>query len=200
MVKKKKGRLNIVLRCVLLVVVSLVIGFGVYNWNAQSLSGNAMPMPFGVGVGVVLTGSMGDDIPAGSVIVAVEQDEYEIGDDIVFQSGNMVVVHRLIGKQEIDGTQMVVTQGTANNAADEPMKAEYIKGKVIMTIPSAGNFVSFVKSPAVTFVIIAAALALLILSYRKEDKAASNDEDEKINKIKEEIKRLKEQNPESKDN
>lgn len=199
MKKQKKSKLNIVLRCVIFVIVSLVIGLGVYNWNAQSLSGNAMPMPFGVGVGVVLTGSMGEDIPAGSVIVAVEQDEYKIGDDVVFQNGNMVVVHRLIGKQTVDGVEMVVTKGTANNTPDEPMKAEYIKGKVVMTIPSAGTVVTILKSPAVTFVIIAVAVILLILSYRKEDASADTEKEEKINKIKEEIERLKAQNSEKKD-
>ena len=37
-----------VLRRVLLVIISLVLGINVYLWNASSLAGNAMPMPFGL--------------------------------------------------------------------------------------------------------------------------------------------------------
>ena len=34
------------------------MGINVYLWNASSLAGNAMPMPFGFGMAVVLSGSM----------------------------------------------------------------------------------------------------------------------------------------------
>ena len=54
----KKSKKQIILRSIILVVISLIIGLGVYSWNARNLTGNVMPMPFGVGVGVVLSGSM----------------------------------------------------------------------------------------------------------------------------------------------
>ena len=44
------------LLCYLL--ISLVLGGTAYSWNARRLAGNAMPMPFGVGLSVVLSGSM----------------------------------------------------------------------------------------------------------------------------------------------
>ena len=45
-------------RIVLLVVAGAVLGVNLYNWNAKSLMGNSLPMPFGCGVAVVLSGSM----------------------------------------------------------------------------------------------------------------------------------------------
>ena len=43
------------LRVAVLVLVSLVLGINVYLWNARSLTGNALPMPFGYGAALVLT-------------------------------------------------------------------------------------------------------------------------------------------------
>ena len=37
------------LRIVLLVVAGAVVGTNLYSWNAKSLMGNSLPMPFGCG-------------------------------------------------------------------------------------------------------------------------------------------------------
>ena len=44
-----------VARITIIIFVSLVVGFNLYNWNAKSLMGNALPMPMGYGAAVTLT-------------------------------------------------------------------------------------------------------------------------------------------------
>ncbi len=181
----KAKKLNGIFRIILLVIISVIVGLGLYTWNAQSLSGNVLPMPFGVGVGVVMTGSMEPQISVDDVIVVVSADSYELGQAVVYQNGQMLVVHELIGK---DG-DMVTTKGVANNAPDEPMKAEYIKGRVLFTIPKLGVVVKVLKTPAAIFVILGAAVLLLVRSYRKEDEGKDIDPD--IERIRKEIEELK---------
>lgn len=172
-----------VLRTLLLIVVSLILGVNIYLWNAQSLNGNALPMPFGYGAAVVLTGSMEPTIAADDLILVREQDEYEVGDIVVYQSGSMLVVHRVVELSE--GT--VTTKGDANNAADDPVRLELIKGEVVGTVPGVGGFVRLLKTPAVSILLVVGALLLLELSYRK-DKEKGDDE---LEQIKAEIRRLK---------
>ena len=175
-----------------MVVISLVIGFGVYNWNAKNISGNAMPMPFGVGVGVVLSGSMEPEISIDDVIIVVKTapEDYAVGQTVVYQEGRMLVVHEIIEISE-DG-KTVTTQGIANSGADEPISVDYIKGRVVKVFPGLGKAVNFIKTPAVTFVIIVAAVLLLILSYRKEnDGGDGGDDDDRLERIRAEIERLK---------
>lgn len=172
-----------VLRTALLVVVSLILGVNLYLWNAQSLNGNALPMPFGYGAAVVLTGSMEPTIMADDLIFVREQDGYEVDDIVVYQSGSMLVVHRVV--EISDG--VVTTKGDANNAADEPVRLEVVKGEVFATVPGVGGLVRLLKTPLASILLIVAAVGLLERSYRKEKEKG----DEELEQIKAEIRRLK---------
>lgn len=185
MKKNHKITVGDILRLLLMIVVSLSLGFGLYNWNAKSLTGNALPMPLGVGIAVVLSGSMEPELSVDDVIFVAPADEYEVGDTVVYQSGRSLVVHKLI---EDLGDGMVVTQGVANNAPDDPIEIEYIKGRVVFSIRGLGKIVSFIKSPAVTLFIAVLAIVLLILSYKKEkteDQGGSSRADELRRQIEE---------------
>ena len=175
-----------VLRLILFVLISIVIGFSVYSWNAKSLTGNVLPMPFGVGMAVVMSGSMEPALSVDDVIVVTEADEYNVGDFVVYQDGYSLVVHELIEKLD-DG--MVITKGMANNVEDEPISAESIRGKVWFSIPFVGLIVTALKTPVATVIILGAAVYLVVLSYKKERQS----EEDKLDAIREEIQRLKEQ-------
>ena len=175
--------LKTIARTALLVFAGLVLGVNVYLWNARSLTGNALPMPFGVGAAVVLTGSMEPTIMADDLIIVKAQETYTPDEVVVYQSGNLLVVHRIV---DIDG-DLVTTQGDANNASDAPIRLETIKGVVVGVIPGFGAVARLLKTPAATITLIAAALLTSELSFRKDKK---KDMDE-LERIKEEIRRLK---------
>jgi signal peptidase len=178
-----KKQTKTILRTVLLVFVALIIGFNVYAFNASRVAGNAVPMPFGVGLTVVLSGSMEPELSVGDLLIVTEQDSYAINDVVVYQEGRIGVVHRII---EIDGTT-VTTQGDANNAPDAPIDVNRIKGRVILAIPLVGYVVDVIKSPVATVLILAAAVFLLERSFRKE----KEKDDDKLDEIRQEIETLK---------
>lgn len=179
MLKKWKA----IMRIVLLVIAGAVVGVNLYSWNAKSLMGNSLPMPFGCGVAVVLSGSMEPTIRIDDLIIVTEQEDYRENDIIAYQSGSMVVVHRIIAVEP----DTVITQGDANNAPDAPIRKEMIKGKVVHWIPGAGRIARLLKSPVATVILVGGALLLSELTLRKEKK---KDEDE-LEQIKAEIRRLK---------
>jgi signal peptidase len=162
MLKKWKN----LVRIVLLVVAGAVLGVNLYNWNAKSLMGNSLPMPFGCGVAVVLSGSMEPTIHIDDLIIVTEQEDYQENDIVAYQSGSMVVVHRIIQVEP----DTVITQGDANNAPDEPVRTEMIKGKVIHVIPRGGQIARVLKSPVATVVLAGGALVLAELTLRREKK------------------------------
>jgi len=176
-------RWKAVLRTGLMVIAGAVIGLNLYGWNAKSLMGNSLPMPFGYGAAVVLSGSMEPSIRVDDMIIVAETEDYAVDDIVVYQSGGMLVVHRVIALQP----DTVLTQGDANNAPDVPVRREMIRGKVIACMPGVGGTVRLLKSPAASVAIVAAALALSELTFRKEKK---KDEDA-LDQLKEEIRRLK---------
>ena len=174
-----------VLRTVFLIVVSLVLGINIYNWNARSLTGNVLPMPFGYGGAVVLSGSMEPAIAMDELIIVQASDSYELGDVVVYQDGHMLVVHRIVA---MDGNT-VTTRGDANNTEDSPIEMTQVKGKVIAHIPYVGALVRLLKTPVVTILLVVGAVLSVELPYRKE----KEENDEELERIKAEIRRLKEE-------
>ena len=173
------------LRLAFLLLIGLILGVNIYSWNARRLTGNALPMPFGVGAAVVLSGSMEPSISVDDLIVVREAEAYEVGDVVVYQTGRVPVVHRIVA---MDG-ETVTTRGDANNAEDAPIELSQIKGTVIAAIPYVGTAVRLLKTPAVTVLLIIAAVLTVELPYVKE----KEQKQEELDRIKEEIRRLKEE-------
>ena len=180
---KKKKVLKTIWRIFLLIFVSLLVGGKLYSWNAQNLVGNAMPMPFGWGVSVVLSGSMEPELHVDDVVIIRHSGSYAVDDVVVFQSGNSLVIHKIIA---IDG-ETVTTKGVANNIADDPIRLSAIKGKAVASVPKVGAVVRFLKSPVGFFLLLIGAVVLFELPFLHQRKKA----DAELDKIKEEIRRLK---------
>lgn len=169
---------------ILLVLCGTALGVNVYLANANSLAHNKLPMPFGYGAAVVLSGSMEPELSIDDLIIVKSDENYSENDVVVYQDGEILVVHRII---EMEG-ESIVTKGDANNAPDQPIDLSRIKGKVVLSIPAVGKIVDFMKSPIGTLLIIAAAIALVELPRRIEKKK----HDAERQKIIDEIAKLKE--------
>ena len=184
-------QLKTALRMLTLLIVGVFLGIRFYAWNAQHLTGNAVPMPFGVGASVVLSGSMEPALSVGDLLIFTEEENYEVGDVVVYQSGRTPVAHRIIALD----AETVTTQGDANNTADEPFGVQLIKGKVVTAVPFVGHLIWALKTPLGTASLVIAALLLMELSYRKE----RQEKDKEQEKIKEEICQLMQELEQQKD-
>lgn len=160
-------------RVLLLMVISVMIGGGVYLWNAKTLGGNSMPMPFGVGASVVLSGSMEPTLRVNDLVFIRTADTYRVGDVVVFQSGRMPVIHRLVA---LEG-DMALTQGDANNVPDTPIPVGDIRGKLALRIPYGGIPVRALQSLPGTLAVVALAAWLLIRSRQNEKAEAAAEAD-----------------------
>lgn len=183
--ENKKRLQKTLIRRGILIVLAVILGINFYMLNASRLLGNQLPMPFGRGIAVVLSGSMEPNLSVDDLIFVREENQYRVGDVVVYQSGNTLIVHRIIA---IEG-EMLITQGDANNGADAPIEKSAIKGKVTGSIPGIGIVIYGLKTPLGIVVTIAAAILLIEGSYKKEQKQHSDE----LESIREEIRRLKEE-------
>ena len=176
---KKKS----IVRHILLIILGLVLGLNLYLANARGVVGNQMPMPFGTGAAVVMSGSMEPTLSKGDLIFVRKAETFHTGDIVVYQSDSLLVVHRIVS---LYGST-VVTQGDANNAADEPIDLSQVKGVVRFHIPFVGTILELVKTPAGTLLILLLAFALVELSFRRQ----KEQDDQDMEQVKAEIRRLK---------
>lgn len=170
------------LRRLLMVIISLVIGGNLYLWNAQSVLNNTLPMPFGYGFAVVMSGSMEPALRVDDLVVIHAREEYRVGDIIVFQSGNERIIHRIVS---IDG-ETVQTKGDANNVPDAPVALSEVKGTLVLRLPGLGVIARALRNPLGIVIVLAAAFVLLEMSYRKQ----REEKDENQERLKDEIRRL----------
>ena len=191
MQNNEKRSHRVLLRRVLLVVAGVVVGLKLYSWNASSLAGNQMPMPFGIGVSVVMSGSMEPELSVNDLVIVREAEEYEIGDVVVYQSGNVLVIHRIV---DMDGTT-VTTRGDANEVKDQPFDSSLIKGKLVCALPLVGGVVRVLKSTPGTIVLIGLIIFLMERSWQKE----KSEDQEKLDSIKEEIRAIQKELEERKE-
>lgn len=178
---KKKS----IVRHILLIILGLVLGLNLYLANARGVVGNQMPMPFGTGAAVVMSGSMEPTLSKGDLIFVRKAETFHTGDIVVYQSDSMLVVHRIVS---LYGST-VVTQGDANNTADEPIDLSQVKGVVQFHIPFVGTILELVKTPAGTLLILLLAFALVELSFRRQ----KEQDDQDMEQVKAEIRRLKDE-------
>lgn len=160
----KKRSKKPVLRYIVYIVVSIIIGSFLYSQNAEGIFRDKMPMPFGYGISVVLSGSMEDTLSVDDLVIVQATDDYQVNDIVLYQDGNSLVIHRII---KIDGDTFI-TKGDANNVADKPIKKSQIKGVMIYDIAMLGAVVNVLKHPVAQFIILAMALLLTELSYHRE--------------------------------
>lgn len=184
-----KKRLVGILRTVLLVIVSLILGVNIYLWNASSLVGDQMPMPFGYGAAVVLSGSMEPELSVDDVILVHATGDYAVDDVVVYQSQSSLVVHRVVAT---DATTLT-TRGDANNTDDEPIEITAVKGEVIAVLPGMGALVRALKTPYTFLALLVFAVLGLEFSFRREKQKGDDD----LEQIKAEIRRLKAQQEEN---
>jgi len=171
-----KGR-----RWVPVIIAGLILGL--CCWDVLAAAKSSLPMPFGTGAAVVLSGSMSPALEVDDLIIIQEKEQYEVGDIVVYETGSSPVVHRIIA---IDGS-LVTTKGDANNTADTPVDIGAIKGKVIMRVPFLGAVINILKLPAVGILVLAGVGVLLWQSFRTE----KSPEEEDLDEVKDEIQRLK---------
>ena len=180
----KKGRAGrSFFRILMILLISLFFGAAVYSINARRVLRNAMPMPFGVGLSVILTGSMEPTLSVNDLVLVRAADSYQLDDIVVYQSGSDLIIHRIVG---IEG-DAYITQGDANNAPDEPLALSAIKGKAVASVPYLGFLVRLLQTTLGKLVIIVLAALLLGRSWRRE----RSEGDAELDQIKDEIRRLK---------
>ncbi len=124
----------------------------------------------GISIFTVLTSSMENEIPKGSLVVAkyMEPSELKIGDDITFMiSETTTITHRIIGiveNYEQTGQRAFETKGTMNKDKDKlPVPAVNVIGKVVYHNYTLGRITDFISQNII--IILVMVVLIWVLSY-----------------------------------
>ena len=145
-------------RFILISVLAVILFLNVVSVVRRVVFKEQMPLIFGFGNAVIVSGSMEPTILVGDVIVIRKQNDYDV-DDIVMFKANSYITHRIVERTETG----YITQGDANNARDKEIEGSSVVGKVIKILPKVGNVVLFLQNPlymAILLLLLFAAIEL----------------------------------------
>lgn len=155
-------RINIIWRIlcwILTILLFAVLFFNVYSFIARAATDNPYPLIFGYGTAVVLSGSMEEAISVNDLVVYRQQDSYEVGDIVSYNTGSSLVTHRIVELSETG----FITKGDANNTPDSPILPEQIVGKVVLVVPGVGAAIEFAQSPLGMMILIGVLMLAVVL-------------------------------------
>ncbi len=196
--KKLKNIVLIIILILLtpIIFISLVITIDSY------IHKDKIPSFFGWKPFIVLSGSMESQINVGDIVVVkeIETNKLKEGDVIAFRNGDIVIIHRIIEKEENAGKIQYITKGDNNNVKDKgKVQEEQIEGIYKFKIIKLGNIAMFIQTPLGAIALISTPVILLLIMYideNRKEKEYVEQKEKELNDMIEEIKRLKRQSEE----
>lgn len=172
----------------------LKVGYGIFVAAVVAIGllllTSVAPIPAGIEVKIVQSGSMEPAIKTGAIVFVRSTDTYVIGDVIMFGEDSPTDVpttHRIVSDEIRSGVIYYRTMGDANEDPDpQPVTKDDIIGKVFLDIPYLGYVIDFAKKPLGFALLIGVPAATVIFDeigkIWKEAKSmrAKKDEEEPL--------------------
>lgn len=98
-------------------------------------------------IAAITSSSMWPVLKEGDLIFIEKQNNFSVGDIVVYKNENGFTVHRIVRKL----TDKIITRGDANNIDDSPITYNQIEGKVLGTkigpvrLPHLGKISAFLQ-------------------------------------------------------
>ena len=143
------------LKNIIIGVLAVVLLLNIIGIVKKIFFKEQIPLVFGFGNAVILTGSMEPALASGDIVIIQRHSDYEAG-DIVTYTSNTCITHRIVQKTPTG----YITKGDANNTPDQEIEQSRVIGKVIKIIPKAGHAILFLQSPLGLLILISAMFAI----------------------------------------
>ena len=143
---------------------------------------------------IVLSGSMEPSIMTGDMVFVKETDpdSLKVGDVIAYKSGSAVVTHRIVEVKPENGETRYVTQGDANNAADQSLvKPADVEGIYQRRVAGAGNLAMFMQTTTGMILFVVCPLVLFVLWDVIRRQLESRKEVSRTKELEMELERLR---------
>lgn len=118
----------------------------------SEINNNEIPDFFGYTPFVIVSGSMEPNIPVNDMIITkkIKSDDIKVGDIISYkdETNDIVITHRVISIEEVEGVKYFQTKGDNNKSADKNLVSySQIEGKYLFKVPLIGRVLNYVRDP-----------------------------------------------------
>lgn len=204
---KKIVKITNIILDILIFLFGIILLITIYNTIQVKVLKQDYSSFFGYSVFEVQTGSMRDEINPGDWIIINTSSSYKIGDVVTYKQDNDFITHRIVETYK----QTFITKGDANPSKDDPIGKDQVIGKVVKVLPHFGILRKTIFNPIVIITLIIT-IYIIGLIFKKDFKLPIDlkklkiekpikiekvkpikEKKEKVAKVKEAIKPLKEE-------
>ena len=164
---KKILKYSIIIISILIIIINITLII------KSEMNQDEIPDFLGFTPFIIVSGSMEPKLPVDDIIITrkVNKENIKVGDVISYwdEQNNIVITHRVVNIQTIDGKYFYETKGDNNNSNDKEL-VEYsnIQGKLLFGIPIIGKVINYVREPkgmaiSLTFIIAIYALYSVVI-------------------------------------
>lgn len=170
---KRKQKIKKILIILLYLLLIPIILFSLFLMIAELGNSNEVPSFFNIELYTVTSESMSPRINVNDIIVIKKgyaNEQYNVGNIITYvRSDGELITHRIVGVTSSDLERAYITKGDNNDTEDSNLvKYEQIVGRVILTMPKFGAFVSLLKNKL--FFASCILVLILIVLYDRRNK------------------------------
>ena len=170
-VLKKKTLLEIFIDTVLILILItalIIAALSILIIAKKTIYPHKVPDIMGIKPFIVLTGSMEPNIKTGDLVLVKEVDIEQLkeGDIIAFRhtEEDVVLIHRIVGKETQEEKIILRTKGDNNQTEDKyNVDCEKIEGIYIMRFEQIGTIAMFIRSPEGLVISILAIISIFFL-------------------------------------
>ena len=148
MIEKTKN----ILKYIIIALSTMIIIINITLIIKSEINDNEIPDFFGYTPFIIVSGSMEPNILVNDMIITkkIKSDNIKVGDIISYkdEKNDIVITHRVISIQEIEGVKYFETKGDKNKSSDKNLVSySQIEGKYLFKIPLIGLIINYVKEP-----------------------------------------------------
>lgn len=154
-------------------ILFLILPIILITYTLAIRASGGIPSVFGYSLNIVITPSMQDVLPVGSVILSRDYDgesELHVGEIVTYLGEDGTFAGKMITHEvrsvtvNDDGETVIVTKGTQNAVADTPIRPDMIRSVYICKIVELGKFYEFVANP-IGFILLCIIPILIFIVY-----------------------------------
>ena len=153
-----------------------------------------IPTIFGYKPFVVMSGSMETELYKGdlAIIKVVDKSSLQVNDIIAFrEKKDLVVTHRIVEIQELNGEKVFITKGDNNNNIDAGVvHLKDIEGKCVKKYSSLGNVVLILQKPITLIIILLVIVIFGVIWIAFDDNKLSLEERKELEELRKENEEL----------
>ena len=162
--KKSKNKALKSIKILLGIAVVLMLLLYLLLIIETTFLGGKTPTIFGKKFFIIVSNSMEPEIKVGDVAVFEKNENIKVGDIIAFKRKNMVIVHRIVDKVDIDNKVMYQTKGDNNNTTDIGFTdIENVEGVLVDKVPFIGKVFIWIYNNL--FIIVFICIAIIVGRY-----------------------------------